>query len=1040
MKRSKPFLLLTALVVPLLIAGACLLIASADPPDYTLTYGFTSADDAPAITDNRSNGVRYITAGDKTYATANKNGKNSTGGVTFTVTPQDAGLEDSMGNIFTVEFLTHAAPLFRYNAEEAELEGKIPAAYYYNSKNGYSENYVTGDTMAALNTGTAFFVNDSAQTFTFYNYDGSVSQAFPLSGAEYVAATGNLWMDVAVSFDFTDDTMVYLDAYIDGTPVLIDFPYAEKTQLTSCTSVNLTMGLNGPSGKNADTAGVLDELVISSTETPARYPSDSYSTVYLYVPDNTPVGDGIYSVLNQRNYSAFLLAKDQAFTLPRTFTKGLTVFRGWYLAPDCSGEPVTELYAPASGTVLYADLLPLWYQCDFDTSLTGNAADPDRPLISTRAFIDGGSDKTIDNYLSISCTEDGAVLFNSPSSTSKATYVRTLRTATAYSEDACVTADGVLVGFSLSTLALPHSNLKVEFSYRDDAGTDHTVTVISTYGGELYVGDRGIRIGALRADAYTDLSYTITRASGGLECSVYRSGQEAGTFFVTQSGTCSIWDPFALSVTAYNSGGTSTLLDNLYICSATEADVVAMNPSLLSDLMLMPQTQSTAGGLAMQATVLTGELDYLSHLLGADAHLETGFVISTDASVIPAADSEGCAILYAQPDAAGILSAVWETDSDNPQLRVQKVRTFLKITYPSGAVRWQYGLVRDVTQIGEALLCAAKGGADGIVPLVHDDGTLDTMQYVKGLLDLYNTEEDPLLKMDIAMLVSRLWDPDTQTVLSDDTVAKWQTLLDTGYFEMSNHSMTHSHYGVDEDDLAKLTLEIITSGEVLRQLFPEEEVLTFVYPGFEANEEGIRFSQYSKDLIMQYYLSARGLSASAANPIAGADYSYLASISCSQTNLDQIKTRLEKAADAGLWEIVFFHTVTANGQASGVAVDRAYMEELIAYTAGLVSENRLWCATLEEATRYTHSYENAVLTHTVAEDRITLVLSDQTEDDRYRTALTVRVTVDPTWESVTLTQNGTTATLTPICDTQNGCMYVYADIVPDGTEAVLTAG
>ena len=349
-----------------------------------------------------------------------------------------------------------------------------------------------------------------------------------------------------------------------------------------------------------------------------------------------------------------------------------------------------------------------------------------------------------------------------------------------------------------------------------------------------------------------------------------------------------------------------------------------------------------------------------------------------------------------------------------------------------------YAVWEDITTHGNAILSNAKGGADGILTLVHDDGTLDTMNYVTSQLRKYE-EAGTLIRMSIAMIVNQIWNPTSQTVTNQTLVDNWQTLLDTGFFEMVNHSMSHSHYGVDENDIEKLTQEIITSGEVLRQLFPGEDVLSFVYPGFNANADGIRYSQYSKDLIMEHYIAARGLTnTTAINTIGATDYSYLLAIGCTTDNYDTVISHIDEAADARKWAVVFFHVIKEDKDADGLMVGKTYFNNMLAHAASLAAENRLWCATLDEAALYTREYETATLETSVGENSITLRLTDEMDDAVYNFPLTVKVWLDPSWESVTMTQNGSVQELTVLHDQESGGNYVYADVIPDGNDATLT--
>ena len=129
-----------------------------------------------------------------------------------------------------------------------------------------------------------------------------------------------------------------------------------------------------------------------------------------------------------------------------------------------------------------------------------------------------------------------------------------------------------------------------------------------------------------------------------------------------------------------------------------------------------------------------------------------------------------------------------------------------------------------------------KGGASGIVVLMHDDGDLVSASLLDSIYRKYG------IRGNVSLIVDRVYD--VIALKADQSkVSSWQNLLDNGRWQITSHSKTHDFWGTDNAD-GKITDEVVNSQAILRDLFNDQRVLTFAYPGFSAYE-----STYTEDQI-----------------------------------------------------------------------------------------------------------------------------------------------------------------------------------------------
>ena len=368
-----------------------------------------------------------------------------------------------------------------------------------------------------------------------------------------------------------------------------------------------------------------------------------------------------------------------------------------------------------------------------------------------------------------------------------------------------------------------------------------------------------------------------------------------------------------------------------------------------------------------------------------------------------------------------------------------------------------------------AEVMSAKGGADGIVVLIHDDGKVSSVQTIDSIYQQYGLVGDMALYKTTA----------------EKNTSTWQSYLNTGRWKVVSHSETHTYWGeynessgnskcdtpeevashfnedgtCKGDNVKKLYDETVGIQQLLRELFPGQRVLTFAYPGF--SDDAAAFKAYlgssynifdhvrsatSRALIEQTYISARaglGFGVNVKDPESTWNTKYAGNRYLEDTvwnyfpayswgsNKDTALNAVNKAANNGELAVIYCHEVMDG------ATPKADYIEVAELLSGYVNDGKVWNTHYEDAVLYVREATSSTLTVKSADETGMVVsLTDMMDDSIYDMALTVRVNVPAEWEAVNVTQNGKTSYA--YCEFIDGVWAVDTDIVPDRGDATIT--
>ena len=340
------------------------------------------------------------------------------------------------------------------------------------------------------------------------------------------------------------------------------------------------------------------------------------------------------------------------------------------------------------------------------------------------------------------------------------------------------------------------------------------------------------------------------------------------------------------------------------------------------------------------------------------------------------------------------------------------------------------------------------GGANGIVVLMtdNDSGAFDTIERLDKLYAKYG------LVGGIGMVAKNLYSDSDYTVPKENDVALWQEFLDTGRWSVICHSLTHGRHGSETEDgtgfiidKEKVFSEVVTSAELLRELFPDERVATYVPPGAGSaiNNHDPSYRDYERELVRKYYIGAR-FTYAGAQDFEDLDFHSLPFTLLSTGNLSNILSNIDKCASEGKYYMVYNHYVIEDelidtvNQSSWTTLSAA--EALCKRVSGYVQSGKIWNAQLEDAVMYMRERDTASVQASYKDGAVYITLQDELDDEIFYHPLTLEVKVPEEWEAVKIVQGDRVSyAKVNFKPAFGGDSYVaLCDIVPNGIEATVT--
>lgn len=380
-----------------------------------------------------------------------------------------------------------------------------------------------------------------------------------------------------------------------------------------------------------------------------------------------------------------------------------------------------------------------------------------------------------------------------------------------------------------------------------------------------------------------------------------------------------------------------------------------------------------------------------------------------------------------------------------------------------------------------------KDGKKGTLTMVFDDGLYGAASFlVDEVMPKYSS-----FRATCAIITRALATLETETDENGDTVYRrdkdgnyvytvtggddWAGLLRRadGRLSLASHSVTHRYWGDDDNGgsyyykkndgtyaysevfpKGNVTAELRASRQILRDLFPGQNVYTFIKPGV-----GAVLSKYYTDLLETGvdYIGARTTVSKPEDPQAMLNFAqelrersarfnikaYMVQHyntdpdlpttkdstddECLATDIVYWRNYVDAAISGRGWACFCFHQVVAdNAHASGHYVYRSQVEKLAAYAEE--KKDDLWIACFDDAMIYYNEWSTASVTATSYRDEyVDVSLVTEERGEMYTMPLTVKVTLPDGWKSAA--QDGRALRVFR----EGTARYVYVDVAPGAT-------
>lgn len=388
-----------------------------------------------------------------------------------------------------------------------------------------------------------------------------------------------------------------------------------------------------------------------------------------------------------------------------------------------------------------------------------------------------------------------------------------------------------------------------------------------------------------------------------------------------------------------------------------------------------------------------------------------------------------------------------------------------------------------------------KGGASAAVTYVIDDGGVDTGKTAKTFLEKYDylrlsfgiytqkftTAALATTTNENGELVYLMENGKYVYNLNTAYYEIWKDIMSLGRSEIISHSHTHAYWG--QDDEGGVTYYVDNSGnirqsvempkgsstkefyaplQILAELFPASEyplmrLLTFIIPGIsvpmsDVTVNGVKYpSYYNYFSQIMHDAVDKGLLIGARNTfqvnnttdsrnqvvlpsyMANPEYRLktpgymIVNGNKGANGIENWTAYIDHAIEQGGWACFCIHEIRNDAAGHYILVDDA--DALFGY----VKDKNVWVATYTEAMLYYSEWSTAKVSSEYRDGKIYVTLTDGERDDVYDMALTVKVSVPDSWNTVEYNDE-----LIEVLENEDGTRYVYVDVVPDRGEVEIS--
>jgi hypothetical protein len=298
------------------------------------------------------------------------------------------------------------------------------------------------------------------------------------------------------------------------------------------------------------------------------------------------------------------------------------------------------------------------------------------------------------------------------------------------------------------------------------------------------------------------------------------------------------------------------------------------------------------------------------------------------------------------------------------------------------------------------------GFRKGIVSLTFDDGTINQFGIALPILKKINIPAT-------FYLITNNLDTTTKRIINKHI---------TDYFEIGSHTIHHPN--LTKISRQEVLLELLDSKRYLKEYYGPEAGVTMAYP----------WGQYNNDVIQiakKYYLAAR--SANLGFNSVTSPERFALKMKCFDKNTDTARANswVRYAEKKHLWLIEMYHGIDNNGYSP--VPSSTFLNHLKFLKK---NEDDIWYSTVNNVIKYIDESSHAYLTYDNFNDSIIVFrVEDNLNNYFYNQAISIKLKVPLTWDSIHISNNGIIRT-----EIANENKFVLFNAVPDNRQLILKPG
>lgn len=258
----------------------------------------------------------------------------------------------------------------------------------------------------------------------------------------------------------------------------------------------------------------------------------------------------------------------------------------------------------------------------------------------------------------------------------------------------------------------------------------------------------------------------------------------------------------------------------------------------------------------------------------------------------------------------------------------------------------------------------------------------------------------------------------------------FQQLLTRGRWEIGSHSRTHinlTQTGIVDSVRIR---EIVRSKQILKSIFPNQNILTFVPPENAYNDSVLL---YVKPNYWAMRCGDRGYNSLSVT----GDQLYTLKVQgvYKTETVQSMNTWIDNAINNKQWLIEMWHGVSEYDPSAYLAPSISLTTPHLKYIGDQQKSGNLWVATFAEAVQYLRERQAANISDNGSSNNRIISITDTLNNTLFNYPLTLKSAIPVDWQYVQITQAGNIQKIVPVIE--NGISYVYYNVVPNLGDVLL---